>query len=87
MAALAHGRPVVSTEPVVQLPELKHRENAYLVARGDPRAIAEAVVTLREDPVLAARLGAGAEKLAQHFRWATIAGTTVAFLEHLRTGD
>ena len=87
MAALAHGRPVVTTEPAVELPELKPGENVYLVPPRDPLALSEAVIALWKDPVLAARLAAGAEALARNFRWDAIAQATAGFFERLRAGD
>jgi glycosyltransferase involved in cell wall biosynthesis len=87
MAALAHGCPTVTTEPAIELPELRHGENVYLVTRQSPSALAEAVVTVREDPGLRARLGAGAKTLAQNFRWGTIAEATVSWFRHLGAGE
>ena len=87
MAALAHGRPVITTEPPVELPELKPGDNVYLVPPYDPPALSAALIALWEDPVLAARLAAGAQALAQNFGWDTIAQATAGFFERLRAGD
>jgi glycosyltransferase involved in cell wall biosynthesis len=84
MAALAHGRPIVSTEPTVELPELRPGENISLVPPCDPTALAEAVIALREDAGLRARLASGAAGLAESFRWDVIAQTTTSFFAHLR---
>jgi glycosyltransferase involved in cell wall biosynthesis len=87
MAALAHGRPVITTEPPVELPELKPGENVYLVPPHDPPALSAAVIALWEDPVLAARLATGAQALAQNFGWDAIAQATAGLFERLRAGD
>jgi len=86
MAALAHGLPVVTTTPAVELPELKHRRNIYLVPPAAPVALAEAVVTLRENPTLREELAAGSLALARAFRWDSIAVATMEMFENLGGG-
>ena len=83
MAALAHSRPIISTTPAVELPELVHGENVYLAPPLDPAALADAVIALRQDPVLAEKLASGAGRLAQAFRWDEIARQTGEFLERV----
>ncbi len=87
MAALAHGRPVVSTTPAVELPELRQRENIFLVPPAAPVALAEAVAALRADLTLQARLAAGAAELARSFQWDSIAAATVDFFQNLGTAS
>jgi glycosyltransferase involved in cell wall biosynthesis len=87
MAALAHGRPIVATQPAVELPELRQKDNIYLVAPCNPVALAEAVITLRDDPALRAQLAAGAEALARSFHWDTIAHATAEFFQRVRAGN
>jgi len=82
IAALRHGRPVVTTRPTVPLAELRHGENVLLVPPGDADALAEAVARLADDPVLRARLSAGAEALGQQFDWSEIARQTLAVYRH-----
>lgn len=79
MAALAHGRPVISTTPAVPLPELLPGENMVLVPPLAPDALADAVQRLRDDPALCARLAAGTGRLAESFRWDAIARRTADF--------
>jgi glycosyltransferase involved in cell wall biosynthesis len=76
VAALAHGLPIITTTPATHLPELIHGDNVYLVPPAEPGALAEAVTVLRENPALRQRIAAGASRLAQHFRWDTIAQAT-----------
>jgi glycosyltransferase involved in cell wall biosynthesis len=83
MAALAHGCPIISTTPAVPLPELVHLDNMYLVPAKAPVALAEAVITLRKNPVLTTRLAKGSNKLSRGFQWDPIAAATVKFFESL----
>ncbi len=77
MAALAHGLPIVTTQPPVTtpspLPALVDDVNATLVPPDDAAALARAICALWDDPARRARLGAAARQLAQAFRWERIA--------------
>ena len=84
MAALAHGRPVISTTPKVELESLRHRENIYLVPPAAPVAIAEAVRMLRKNVKLCRQLATGATELARSFRWDSIAQATLELFESTR---
>jgi glycosyltransferase involved in cell wall biosynthesis len=77
MAALAHGLPILSTQPEVALPELVDGSNIMLVPPRDPSALAAAIVRLAQDPTLRQSLGAGARELAQEFDWQRIATRTL----------
>lgn len=78
MAALAHGLPIVSTRPRVNVPELRHGENILLVPPDAPVALAEAIARLTVDAKLRRRLGEGAARLARDFTWERIAEKTEA---------
>ncbi len=80
MAALAHGRPIISTEPTLTTPELVHGENIWLVGPDDPSALVEAVHVLSQNSAFAKRLGAGAAKTADTFTWDKIANRTADYL-------
>jgi glycosyltransferase involved in cell wall biosynthesis len=84
MAALAHGLPIVSTRPRVDVPELRHGENILLVPPDAPVALAEAIARLAEDARLRRRLGEGAARLAQSFTWEKIAEKTEALYSVIR---
>jgi glycosyltransferase involved in cell wall biosynthesis len=86
MAALAHGRPIVSTRPQVPLPELHDGENILLVPPDDPDALAVAVARLAADSASRQRLGAGAGELSRQFTWDRIAARTADLLARLRRG-
>ena len=83
MAALAHGLPIVSTRPRVDVPELRHGENILLVPPDAPVALAEAIARLAADSELRERLGKEAARLAQDFTWEKIAEKTQALYEEV----
>lgn len=83
MAALAHGCAIISTTPRTPLPELRDGENIRLVPPEDAPAIVLAVSQLLEAPHLRARLGAGAQALAQQFGWGRIAERTLTFFKEI----
>jgi len=82
-AALAHGVPVVTTEPRLPLPELVSGENVYLVPRQDAQALARAIAHLAARPALRQVLGAGALALSAQFRWDRIASQTLDLYQSL----
>lgn len=84
MAALAHGRPIVSTEPEKPVGELQHGHNIWLAPRADHEALALAIARLREEPERRAELGKAAARSAQQFSWETIAADTAAFFARLQ---
>ncbi len=77
MAAIAHGLPIITTNPAIDLPELRHRRNVYLVPPASPEALAAAVAALRNDDAIRQRLAQGALALAREFQWDAIARSTV----------
>jgi glycosyltransferase involved in cell wall biosynthesis len=82
-ACLAHGRPIVTTLPAVDTPELQEGENLLMVPPGDVEALASGVMRLNADAGLRARLEAGARMLAGAFTWERIAARTADFLGEL----
>ncbi len=83
MAALAHGLPIVSTEPRVPTDTLVHGQNIFLVAADDPGATADAVEKLIAKNALRSCLAQGALALAQSFTWEHIATRTAQLYEQL----
>lgn len=73
MAAIAHGMSVVSTEPAIEIAEMKHGENIWLTPAYAPEALADAVEHLWRHPELRGRLSHGARELAGRFTWDAIA--------------
>jgi len=86
MAALAHGRPVISTRPRVPLPELCEGENVLLVPPDDSEALAATIARLAADPALRQRIGDGAKTLSRQFAWDRIAARTANLFARLRRG-
>jgi glycosyltransferase involved in cell wall biosynthesis len=87
MAALAHGLPIITTTPAVELPELSHGGNIYLVPPAAPEALAAAVTVLQREEELRERLARGARALAQNFRWDAIARSTSQLFRELGPGQ
>jgi glycosyltransferase involved in cell wall biosynthesis len=78
IAALRHGCAVVTTQPAVTLPDLRHAENVLLTPVGDTASMADAVIQLTQDAALAARVQTGARALGSTFDWPAIARRTRA---------
>lgn len=84
MAALAHGCAIVTTNPQVDIPELAHGDNVYLIPPDDPPALADALQDLYFDASQRRRLGVGAARLGQQFDWGKIAAQLLAMAEQVR---
>ncbi|NLE43916.1 MAG: glycosyltransferase family 4 protein [Chloroflexi bacterium] len=82
-ACLAHGCPIVTTQPSVKTPELRDGDNILLVETGDLMAMVEATVRLWHDLTLRRRVGDGASRLAEEFTWDRIAARTADFFAEL----
>jgi glycosyltransferase involved in cell wall biosynthesis len=83
MAVLAHGRPLVTTYPEEEIPELEHGENIWLLSPHDSPALAAGIAMLMADPEQRNRLRRGARELARQFSWDVIAAQTATFYEEL----
>lgn len=83
MAALAHGRPVISTMPPEPEPASALQDSLWLVPPDDPATLAEAIRTLAADPQARAGLGQSAAVLAQQYSWESIAERTAAYFREL----
>ncbi len=83
MAILAHGRPLITTQPKTAIPELIHGQNVWLAPVDDPEALKEAIKRLAADPEKRNQLGVGAKQLSQLFTWDKIAKRTSAFYEEI----
>ena len=79
----AIGRPVIL--PRTNLGNVvRHGVDAYVLDRADAAGITAAVIALRRDPALAARLSQGAVSFAeQHFSWRRSAGALASFYDAL----
>ncbi len=81
MAALAHGKPLITTQPAAQ--ELLAGKNCLLVAAGDVAELGTAVQTLSTNADLRQKIGQGAAQLAARFSWEKIAEETAVFYQTL----
>lgn len=73
LAALAHGVPVISTQPPEPLAEFSDGDNIRLVPVDAHPAMVLAVTGLMASPTLQARLSAGGRQLASAYGWGAIA--------------
>lgn len=85
MAALAHGRCLITTTPTTATPELVHGRNVWLVPPDAPAALAEAIQTVLGNATLRQGLESGATQVADLFTWEKIAGETTVFFQQLLT--
>ena len=83
MAALAHGRSLITTTPTVPTPELVHGENVWLVPPDEPTALTAAIRVVLADESLQRKLGDGAAQVAGLFAWEKIAAETAVFYESI----
>lgn len=83
MAALAHGCPIITTHPEVDMPELITDQHARLVPPDSPTALCIAIEDLADNATLRAELGRNARRLAQLFTWDSIAERTTVFFDEL----
>jgi glycosyltransferase involved in cell wall biosynthesis len=83
MAALAHGMPIISTYPHVQIPEIVEDQNMALVPAGDVEALAQKIREVAAMDSLRARLMRGAAELSRLFSWEAIATSTLELYQQL----
>jgi glycosyltransferase involved in cell wall biosynthesis len=86
-AALAHGLPIITTQPRVSLPELVDGDNIFLIPPGQPRALADAISQLAAAPDLRYTLAKGAKALSGQFHWDKIATDTLDLYRAVNSGD
>jgi len=77
MAALALGRPTISTRSVVPPGILRDGRDVVLIPRDDSMALERAILNLASDPTARARLAVNAREAARSFEWAMIATRTI----------
>jgi glycosyltransferase involved in cell wall biosynthesis len=63
--ALAMGKPLVTGDSVAAREVLEDGKSALLCEMGNPHAVADAILRLKEDPVLRQQIGKGGRKLFQ----------------------
>lgn len=83
MAALAHGRPIISTQTETEEAALRHGHNLLLVPPGDPDSLASEIKGLAVTPQQGAALGLAAKETAARFDWSSISAETLRFYRSL----
>ncbi len=83
MAALTHGCAIITTQPQVELPELKDHVNVLLVPANSPQHLAAGIRELAENPALRTQLQSNARELAANFTWDRIATRTAEFYQQV----
>jgi glycosyltransferase involved in cell wall biosynthesis len=84
LEAMAAARPIVASRAATIPEVVLDGETGLLVPPGDPRALAEALARLANDPALARSLGeAGRQRLQRHFSVAKMVGDTEGLYREL----
>lgn len=81
LEAMASGKPVVATDITGYAAVARHGEEALLVERKNPEALAMALVHVLADQQLAASLGAAGRARAEEHSWSRIAGRVIDLYE------
>jgi len=84
MAAIAHGRAIVTTEPRYPIAGLAPDQSVLYVPPNDPPALAQAIERLLIDPLLRANLSKEVRQAAQLYSWERIAAKTLEVFEHVQ---
>ncbi|NOX62214.1 MAG: glycosyltransferase family 4 protein [Chloroflexi bacterium] len=86
MAALEHGRAVVTTPPRVAYPDLIPGHTLLLAPADDIPALTRAVASILDNPTLRQRLESNARELARRFTWDRIAERSLMEYERVLRG-
>ena len=84
MAAIAHGRAIVTTEPRYPIEGLTPDQSVLYVPPNDPPALAQAIERVLIDPALRTRLSREVRQAAKLYAWDRIAAKTLEVFEHVR---
>jgi glycosyltransferase involved in cell wall biosynthesis len=83
MAAIAHGRAIVTTEPRYPIEGLTPEQSVLYVPPNDPPALAQAIERVLIDPALRSRLAQAVRQAAKLYAWDRIAARTLEVFEHV----
>jgi glycosyltransferase involved in cell wall biosynthesis len=81
LAAITHGRAIVTTEPRYPIEGLTNGESVLYVRPNDPTGLSDAVQQVLIDPQLRARLQANVSETAKLYTWDRIAAQTLEVFE------
>ena len=86
LAAVAHGKAIVTTEPRYPIAGLRQNESALFVAPNNPQSLANAVQQVVQNEALRTRLESGVSDAAKLYTWDRIATQTAEVFDNvLRT--
>lgn len=84
LEAMTMGKPCVASDTFAVPEMVKDGETGYTVPAGDAVSLADRLVQVLRDPVLARRLGdAGHRRVQEHFSWANVARIMQAQLDRV----
>ncbi|MEM7801842.1 MAG: glycosyltransferase family 4 protein [Chloroflexota bacterium] len=83
MAALAHGKAIITTMPLQADSFFKHGSNVHLIDQANANALAQAIKNVSQDSEYRAQLAANAQSAASQFNWAGIASKTEALYQRI----
>jgi glycosyltransferase involved in cell wall biosynthesis len=81
LAAIVHGRAIVTTEPRCPIEGLQHEVSVLYVPPHNPQALAAAVARALQDAALCGQLQARVSEAAQLYTWDRIAAQTLEIFE------
>ncbi|MEM4735530.1 MAG: glycosyltransferase, partial [Candidatus Thorarchaeota archaeon] len=82
---LTASRPIIASR-VGEIPYMaRHMKEAFLVPHSDPGSLAQAVLTIWNDPTLSRHLSAGARARAEQYSWKLIASELSDLYERILT--
>lgn len=84
LAALAHGKPIVTTRPRIRIPHFSNGKNMIWPETTSPESLSRTITRLYGDRSLQETLGKGALELASKLQWGEIAEDTKLLFEKLR---
>lgn len=84
MAAIAHGRAIVTTEPRYPIAGLTPEQSVLYVPPNDPPALAQALERVLIEPLLRSNLSKEVRQAAQLYSWERIAAKTLEVFEHVQ---
>ncbi|NTU63527.1 MAG: glycosyltransferase family 4 protein [Chloroflexi bacterium] len=84
LAAIAHGKAIVTTEPRYPIEGLIHEDSVLYVSLSDPQALAVALQRVLKDDALRARLQHNVSEAAKLYTWDRIAAQTAAVYDRVK---
>jgi glycosyltransferase involved in cell wall biosynthesis len=83
LAAIAHGKAIVTTEPRYPIEGLQHEASVLYVRPNDPQSLAKAARRVLQDRLLRTRLQSNVSQAAKLYTWDQIAAQTLKVFEEV----